>query len=183
VNILAAPFRLIGSMFTSGDKITGFSVDPIPFDPGSVAIGQKADEQLKKIGEFMRGSPGVRLGLSGVVSDPDVAALKTQEVTARIQRYQREQNIGDLNSAAQRFFRQRYPNIKPPENVEGVVAVLRDIEPANDEAAKRLAARRVEAVRDRLTTTGTEAQRLEADEKPPAPKVEGDGRVEFEILP
>jgi hypothetical protein len=183
VNILAAPFKLIGSMFTSGDKITGFSVDPIPFDPGSSAIGQKADEQLKKIGEFMRGSPGVRLGLSGVVSDPDVAALKTQEVTARIQRYQREQNIGDLNSAAQRFFRQRYANIKPPETVEGVVAVLRDIEPASEESAKRLAARRVEAVRDRLTTTGTEAQRLESEEKPPPPSVEGDGRVEFEILP
>jgi hypothetical protein len=183
VNVLAAPFKLIGSMFTSGDKITGFSVDPIPFDPGSVAIGQKAEARLKQMGEFMRGSPGVRLGLSGVVSDPDIAALKTQEVAARIQRYQREQNIGDLNSAAQRFFRQRFPNIKPPENVEGVVAVLRDIEPANDEAAKRLAARRVEAVRDRLTTTGTEAQRLEAEEKPLQPGAEGDGRVEFDILP
>jgi len=183
VNVLAAPFKLIGRMFTSGDKITGFSVDPIPFDPGSVAIGQKADGQLKQMGEFMRGSPGVRLGLSGVVSDPDIAALKTQEVTARIQRYQREQNIGDLNSAAQRFFRQRFANIKPPENVEGIVAVLRDIEPAPDEAAKRLAARRVEAVRDRLTSTGTEAQRLESEEKPAPPSVEGDGRVEFTILP
>ncbi|HKA33916.1 MAG TPA: DUF748 domain-containing protein [Candidatus Binatia bacterium] len=183
VNILAAPFKLIGRMFTSGDKITGFSVDPIPFDPGSAAIGQKADAQLKQMAEFMRGSPGVRLGLSGVVSDPDIAALKTQEVTARIQRYQREQNIGDLNSAAQRFFRQRYANIKPPENVEGVVAVLRDIEPAPDEAAKRLATRRVEAVRDRLTSTGTDAQRLESEEKPPPPNVEGDGRVEFDILP
>jgi hypothetical protein len=183
VNILAAPFKLIGSMFTSGDKITGFSVDPITFDPGSVAIGEKADAKLKQMGEFMRGSPGVRLGLSGVVSDPDIAALKTQEVTARIQRYQREQNIGDLNSAAQRFFRQRFPNIKPPENVEGVVAVLRDIEPAPDEGARRLAARRVEVVRDRLTSTGTEAQRLEPEEKPAPPSVEGDGRVEFEILP
>jgi hypothetical protein len=183
VNILAAPFKLIGHMFTSGDKITGFSVDPIPFDPGSAAIGQKGDARLKQIGEFMRGSPGVRVGLSAVVSDPDIAALKTQEVTARIQRYQREQNIGDLNSAAQRFFRQRYANIKPPETVEGVVAVLRDIEPAPDEAAKRLAARRVEAVRDRLTTTGTDAQRLESEEKPSAPSVEGDGRVEFDILP
>jgi len=61
--------------------------------------------------------------------------------------------------------------------------VLRDIEPAPDEAAKRLAARRVEAVRDRLTSTGTEAQRLESEEKPAPPSVEGDGRVEFTILP
>jgi len=183
VNVLAAPFKLIGRMFTSGDKITGFAIDPVSFDPGSAAIGESADGKLKQIGEFLRNSPGIRLGVSAVVSDADLSALKTQEVTARIQRYQRDQNIRDLNTAAQRYFRQRFPDIKAPENVEGVVAVLRDVEPAPDEPAQKLSSRRVEVVRERLSSTGTEPKRLEAAEKGAPADAKGQGRVEFNILP
>ena len=183
VNVLAAPFRAIGRLFTSGDKITGFSVDPVRFDPGSTAISEAMDEQIKRLSEFLRNSPFVRLSLSSVVSETDFGALKTQEVTAKIQAFQREQKLTEMAPAAQRYFRQRFPTIKPPDSVEGVVAVLRDVEPRPEAQAQKLAARRVEVVRERLSSAGADAKRLEAAEKTPPPGATGEGRVEFSILP
>ncbi|HEX2385132.1 MAG TPA: DUF748 domain-containing protein, partial [Candidatus Binatia bacterium] len=74
VNVLAAPFKLIGRMFTSGDKIAGFAIDPVPFEAGSATIGETADGQLKQIGDFMRNSPAVRLSAAPVLSDSDILA-------------------------------------------------------------------------------------------------------------
>jgi uncharacterized protein involved in outer membrane biogenesis len=182
INVLAAPFRAIGRLFTSGDKITGFAIDPVRFEPGSAAISEAMGEQLAKLNEFLRNSPFVRLSLSSVVTDADVGALKTQEVTAKIQAYQREQNIKDLAPAAQRYFQQRFPKLKPPETVEGIVAALREVEPRPEPQAQKLAARRVEIVRERLSSAGTEAKRLEAAAKSPAAEPKGDGRVEFSVV-
>lgn len=181
VNVLAAPFKLIGRMFTSGDKITGFAIDPVEFEAGTASLGDTADGRVKQIGEFMRNSPAIRLSLSPVISDSDVLALKTQEVTARLQRYQRDQKIGDFNNAAQRYFRQAFPDKKAPENVEGIVAVLRDGEPTPSEAAQKLSARRLDVVRERLSSTGTEPKRLETAEKTAPGDTKGQGRVEFSI--
>jgi hypothetical protein len=182
VNVLAAPFRAIGRLFTSGDKITGFAIDPVRFEPGSPALTEAMGEQLAKLNEFMRNSPFVRLSLSSLVSDADFGALKTQEVTAKIQAYQRAQNIKDLAPAAQRYFRQRFPKIDPPETVEGIVAALRDVEPQPEGQAQKLAARRVEVVRERLSSAGTDAKRLEAAAKSPASD-KGEGRFEFSVVP
>jgi uncharacterized protein involved in outer membrane biogenesis len=183
VNVLAAPFRAIGRLFTSGDKITGFAIDPVRFEPGSAEITGPMGEQLGKLHGFLGNSPFVRLSLSSVVSDADFTALKTQEVTARIQAYQRAQNIKELTPAAQRYFRQRFPNINPPETVEVIVAALRDVEPRPEAQTQKLAARRVEVVRERLTSAGTDAKRLEAAAKSPAADAKGDGRVEFSVVP
>ncbi|HEY3302937.1 MAG TPA: DUF748 domain-containing protein [Candidatus Binatia bacterium] len=183
VNVLAAPFRAIGRLFTSGDKITGFAIDPVRFEPGGAALNEAMGEQLAKVHEFLRNSPFVRLSLSSVVSEADLGALKTQEVTAKIQAYQRAQNINDLAPAAQRYFRQRFPKINPPETVEGIVAALRDVEPRPEGQAQKLAARRVEVVRERLGAAGTDAKRLEAAAKSPAADAKGDGRVEFSVVP
>jgi uncharacterized protein involved in outer membrane biogenesis len=183
VNILAAPFRAIGRLFTSSDDKIAFSIDPVRFDPGAAAINTSMDEQLKKLSDFLRNSPFVRLSLSSVVSDGDFTALKTQEVTAKIQAYQRAQNIKDLAPAAQRYFRQRFPKINPPETVEGIVAALGDVEPRPEEQAQKLAARRTEVVRERLSSEGTDAKRLEAAAKSPAADPKGDGRVEFSVVP
>jgi uncharacterized protein involved in outer membrane biogenesis len=183
VNVLAAPFRAIGRLFTSSDDKIAFSIDPVRFEPGSAAIGAAMNEQLGKLNEFLRNSPFVRLSLSAVVSETDNGALKTQEVTAKIQAYQREQKISELAPAAQRYFRQRFPNIKVPDTVEGVVTALRDVEPRPEPQAQKLAARRVEVVRERLSSEGTDAKRLEAAAKSPDSDAKGDGRVEFSVVP
>lgn len=182
VNILAAPFKLIGRMFTSGDKITGFAIDPVAFEPGSATVGETADGQLKKIGDFLRNSPAIRVSLTPVLSDSDILALKTQEVTARLQRIQREERYGNLPQAANMLFRKRFPDRKVPDNTEDIVAAFRDVEPAPTEAAQRLSARRVDGVRERLSTTGTDAKRLEAAGKSAPTDAKGQGRVEFSIV-
>jgi hypothetical protein len=183
VNILAAPFRAIGRLFTSSDDKIAFSIDPVRFEPGSAEISEPMGEQLGKLHGFLGNSPFVRLSLSSVVSDGDFTALKTQEVTAKIQAYQRAQNITDLAPAAQRYFRQRFPKINPPETVEGIVAALRDVEPRPEPQAQKLAARRVEVVRERLSSAGTDAKRLEAAAKSQSSDDKGEGRVEFSVVP
>jgi predicted transcriptional regulator len=125
----------------------------------------------------------VRLSLSSVLGESDFNALKTQEMTARIQAYQREQNIKELGPAVQRYFRQKFPTIKQPETVEGIIAILRDVEPRPEQQAQKLAVRRVELVRERLSAAGTDAKRLEAAEKNPPPDTKGDGRIEFSVVP
>ncbi|MGH7831465.1 MAG: DUF748 domain-containing protein, partial [Candidatus Binatia bacterium] len=182
-NVLAAPFRAIGNLFTSGEKITGFSIDPVRFDPGTASITAAADEQLKRLGEFLRNSPFVRLSLSSMLSETDFSALKTQEVTARIQAFQREKKLTELTPAAQGFFRQRFPNVKPPDTVEAIVAALRDVEPRPEEQAQKLALRRVEAVSERLKSAGTDAKRLDTTGTTESSDPKSDGRVEFSIVP
>jgi uncharacterized protein involved in outer membrane biogenesis len=183
VNILAAPFRAIGRLFTSSDdKITGFAIDPVRFEPGSAAISDAMNEQIKKLSDFLRNSPYVRLSLSSVLGESDFNALKTQEMTARIQAYQREQNIKELGPAVQRYFRQKFPTIKQPDTVEGIIAILRDVEPRPEQQAEKLAVRRLELVRERLSSAGTDAKLLETAPKNPPPDTKGDGRIEFSIV-
>lgn len=183
VNILAAPFRAIGRLFTSSDdKITGFAIDPVRFEPGSAAISDAMDEQIKKLSDFLRNSPYVRLSLSSVLGESDFSTLKTQEMTARIQAYQREQNIKELGPAVQRYFRQKFPTIKQPDTVEGIIAILRDVEPRPEQQAEKLAVRRLDLVRERLSSAGTDAKLLETAPKNPPPDTKGDGRIEFSIV-
>jgi uncharacterized protein involved in outer membrane biogenesis len=183
VNVLAAPFRAIGRLFSSSDdKITGFAIDPVRFEPGSAAISDAMNEQIKKLSDFLRTSPYVRLSLSSVLGESDFNALKTQEMTARIQAYQREQNIKELGPAVQRYFRQKFPTIKQPDTVEGIIAILRDVEPRPEGQAEKLAVRRVELVRERLSAAGTDAKLLETAAKNPPPDTKGDGRIEFSIV-
>jgi hypothetical protein len=184
INILAAPFKLIGGLFTKDNKISGLKIDPIVFDPGSTVLTPAMEQQALRIADFMRNSPFVRLGLSPVISEADVASLKTQEVTARIQRFQREQQLGDLAAAAGRMFRQKFPERAIPKTVEEIVAALRETEPTPGEAAQKMGARRIEVTLERLMKSGgTEAKRLEPTGKPPDLPGSGEGRVEFEILP
>ncbi len=183
VNILAAPFRAIGRLFTSSDDKIAFSIDPVRFEPGSAAISDAMDEQIKKLSDFLRNSPYVRLSLSSVLGESDFNALKTQEMTARIQAYQREQNIKELGPAVQRYFRQKFPTIKQPDTVEGIIAILRDVEPRPEGQAEKMAVRRMELVRERLSAAGTDSKRLEAAAKNPPPDTKADGRIEFSIVP
>lgn len=184
INVLTAPFQLIGRLFTKDDKIAGLAIDPVRFDPGSGVLNEAMEQQLRRLGDFMRSSPFVSLGLSAVVSAADLESLKTQEVTARIQRFQREQQIADLAAAAGRMFRQKFPDRAIPKSVEEMVAALRDAEPTPEEAGRKLATRRLEVTRDRLIkVAGLDLKRLEPSEKSPAIPGQGEGRVDFEILP
>ncbi len=184
-NVLAAPFKLIGRLFTKGDVIEDVAIDPIRFEPGSSLISPAMEQQLQRVAEFLRTSPYVRLALSPVVSAADVTNLKSQEVTARIQRVQREEQIADFSAAAQRLFRQRFPDRPVPKTAEEIVAALREGEPVPEAAAHTLGMRRVGITREALIKAASiHAERLQTKENPTAMIEEsGDGRVEFSITP
>jgi len=184
VNILAAPFKLIGRLFTKGDVIEAATIDPIRFEPGSSVISPAMEQQLQRVAGFLGASPFVRLAVSPVVSAGDVTVLKTQEVMARIQRLQRERQLAEFSMAATHLFVERCPGRTTPETVDEIVATLRDAEPMPEEGARTLGARRAEIVREALIkTAGVEATRLQRAEALAAFGVSGDARVEFSITP
>ncbi len=184
VNVLTAPFRLIGRLFTKDNKIEGISIDPVRFEPGSGIITPAMDQQLRGVVDFLRNSPFVRLALSPVVSAADITSLKTQGVTTRIQRLQREQKLADLATAAGLLFRQRFPDQAMPKSVEDIVAALREVEPTPEEVGRALASRRLEATRAALIkTAGIEANRLQPSEAAAPLGAGGEGRMEFSIIP
>jgi hypothetical protein len=185
VNVAAAPFRAIGKLFGSGkSEPEEFKVDPVPFAAGSADVTAEAQQQLQRVADFMRASPYVKLAIDPVVSAPDVASLKTQEVVARIQRVQREQKLTDFSAAAMALYAQAQPDGPAPKTVEDAVAALREREPPPDEAVRRLGARRAEATKLSLVqTAGIEAARLEERAPDVRASDTAPGRVEFELLP
>jgi uncharacterized protein involved in outer membrane biogenesis len=186
VNVLAAPFRLIGSLFTSSDdKVEEIRVEPVTFAAGSAVIAPAMDEHVLRVGDFLRRTPFVNLGLHPVASAADIEALKAQEVTARLQKFQREAGAADQASALRLYYQRFVKDATLPKTVDEQIALLRQREPVPAGPLAALLKQRLDATRDRLTKgEGIPPDRLVAAEAAPAPAApgaEGTGRVEFEI--
>jgi hypothetical protein len=72
--MIAAPFRAIGEIFTLGGKIGAIEIAPVRFAPGSWALDDAARQHLRNIGAVLRGRPGMMVKLAGmahVESDED----------------------------------------------------------------------------------------------------------------
>jgi hypothetical protein len=183
-NIVLAPFRAIGRLFTKDDKIESVSIDPVQFQSGTAALAAGAEEHLKKVAEVLQKAPAIRIGLAPVVTEGDLLALKTQEVAARLQRIQREQRLPTLEAAGARLYAERFPGKSAPKTLEEIVAALRDVEPTPAEAGRALAGRRLETAREALVKAGQiDAARLQNADPPAAAAATGEGRVEFSIMP
>jgi hypothetical protein len=130
------------------------------------------------VADFLRSAPGVALAMTPVVGAADGLALRTQEVTARIQRVQREAGLADFAAAAARVFGETSGGRPAPATADEIVEALREREPLPDAAVQELAARRLAATREALVrAVGAESERLRPGE--PVLAGEGDGRVEF----
>lgn len=185
VNVLTAPFRLIGALFTSNDKVEEVKVEPVTFAAGSAAIAPAMDQHLLRVADFLRRTPFVNLGLRPVSSGADIEALKTQEVAARLQRFQREAGAADQASALRQYYQRFVKDATLPKTVEDQLALLRQREPVPAGPLAALLKQRLDVTRDRLTKAeGIQSDRLVAADAAPAPAAsgaEGAGRVEFEI--
>ena len=181
VNIVAAPFRAIGRAFTGGgDKIESLAIDPAKFTAGNATLAADAESHLTKVADFLRRSPAIRLTLAPFTTAADGESLRGQELTARLQRVQREAKLDDLAAAVAAEFKRVFPEEPLPKSTEEQLARLREKEPVPAEAVGQLATRRLEAVRTALIEReGIPAGRLAAGEAATAPA--GDGRVEFKI--
>jgi len=186
VNVVTAPFKAIGRLFTSGDnKIESLSVEPVTFPAGADTIAPAMEQHLTKVADFLRRAPAIRLALTPAASPADLEALKGQELTARLQARQREAKLPDFPAAVAAEFKARFPSVPgspvPPPNEQ--LARLREVEIVPDEKVAELLARRVTVVRDGLVKDqGIPEGRLASAEPAAAAPPAGDGRVEFRIV-
>jgi hypothetical protein len=186
VKVLAAPFRAIGRLFTGGgdkeEKIEALTVDPVTFAPGSSVLGPAMEGHLSRVSEFLRRSPFVKLALAPVVTARDAESLKGQEVTARIQRVQRERGIADFALAVGAYYRDLAIIGPPPKTPEEQLRILTQREPVPQARVTELLERRLGAIREALTRIeGVAAERLRGGEPKALLADPGEGRVEFAI--
>ena len=152
VNVLKAPFRAIGGLFTSGDdKIEEIKVDPLVFAAGSSVLGPELERQAVRVADFMRRSPYVSLTLSSVTSPADVDTLKERAVAARVQKFQQEQGIADQAAALRRYYQVIVKDAQLPMSVDEQLLLLRKREPEPAGPLAELRQRRLDVTRERLT--------------------------------
>ena len=151
VNVLKAPFRAIGGLFTSGDnKIDELKVDPVTFAAGSLVLSPEMERQTVRVADFMRRAPYVGLTLNSVTSPEDEEALKARAVAARLEKFQKEQGISDPAAALRRYYQVAVKDAQLPRTVDDQILLLRKREPAPTAALAELRKQRLDVTRDRL---------------------------------
>jgi hypothetical protein len=181
--LITGPFRAIGTVFRREGGADELAIDPVTFPAGSAILTPEAAAHLQRVADFLRASPYVRLRLEPVVSEDDLKALRVQDVTARIQRLQREEGL-DFERAARRLWARGADAPPALEDPQAIVRLLAEGEPLPTEAARQLAERRLDVTRTHLVdAAGIPADRLVAASESPRIGVAGDGRAEFELLP
>jgi hypothetical protein len=190
--LVTAPFRAIGSVFQRDGTVEEVAIEPVTFEPGSAVLTPAAAAHLQRVADFLRSSPYVRLTLQPVISEHDLRALRAQEVTARIQRMQREEGIDDFGEAARRLWRAGRAHDEtppsdgqaPPEEPQAIIQALAERELAPIEAARRLAERRASVTRTHLEeAAGIPPDRLLDAPGTPTVGATAAGRVEFGLRP
>jgi uncharacterized protein involved in outer membrane biogenesis len=170
INILKAPFRAIGGLFTSGDKIDELRVDPVVFAAGSAELSPELQRRTVRVADFLRQAPYVGLTLSSVTTPGDVEALKERAVAERLEKFQKEQGIADLSSALRRYYQVVVRDAQLPMKEADQLLLLRRREPEPTARLAELRQRRLDVVRERLAKVeGIPEARLQvAPEAPPA---------------
>jgi uncharacterized protein involved in outer membrane biogenesis len=184
VNVVAAPFKLVGRLFTGGTASeASVAIEPVTFTPGSAAIVPAMEGELLRAADFLRGSPGAGLSLVPVATREDLEALKAQELTERIEGLRRERGLADSAAAVAAYFEERLPGTPPPPAADEQLAQLRAREPAPEARVSALLERRVEVVREALSgQEGIQPERLVPGAPATAADAPGFGRVQFVVV-
>jgi hypothetical protein len=191
VNIVAAPFKAIGRLFSGGEKVEEPKVDPVTFAAGSAVLSPAMEDHLLRVADFLRRSPFVDLALSSAPSRGDVDALRSETVAARLREFQRERGLEDAAAVLAAYYKERLPDVPLPATVDEQMALLREREPVPEAQLTDLGRRRLQATRERLLTAeGIPEARLTVEATPPAvspgpapsPDAADEGRVEFAIV-
>jgi uncharacterized protein YjeT (DUF2065 family) len=179
-NVLAAPFRMIGRLFSREDKLEEPKVDPVIFAAGSGVLSPSMEQHLLRVADFMRQTPYVALTLIPVIVPADADALKAAAVAAKVQEFAKERGVKEQAKAIAGYFALRLPGEKPPPTPEEQLKLLREREPLPEAKITELAAARVAVTKERLVKTeGIQEKRLPAGEVKTSDA--GEGRVEFAI--
>jgi hypothetical protein len=178
-NVLASPFRLIGSLFSSEEKMEEPKVNPVTFAAGSAVLAPAAGQQLLRVADFMRQTPYVALTLNPVIVPADLDTLKAEAVAAKVQQFAKERGISEQVMAIRGYFAVRLPGEKLPPTPDDQLKLLREREPVPEPKVKELVDARLAATRDRMMKSeGIQEKRLPVGETKQAA---GEGRIEFAI--
>jgi hypothetical protein len=186
--MIAAPFRAIGEIFTLGGKIGAIEIAPVLFAPGSWALDDAAREHLRNIAAVMRARPGMKVKLAGMAHvESDEDGLRAQKVEAELQRVTREPGVKSRDDALDRLFLRAVG--------ASTTGLTREAKLARLKAAQKVAARDVEDLPDARTlsiydylagTEGIERPRMFLAEGKVYRTAEGGGdwarRADFTIL-
>jgi hypothetical protein len=154
----------------------------VVFAAGSSVIGPAMEGHLNRVAQFLRDTPAVALSLSPVVTAKDFDRLRGQEVTAKIQRMQRERGIADYAAAVTIYYLAQNLPGPVPKTPDEQLKALQEREQLPDERIKELLDRRVAATRDRLVKSeNIVPDRLLPGEPHVAATDPADGRIDFAI--
>jgi hypothetical protein len=191
VNIVTAPFKAIGRLFTGGgDQVEVPKVDPVTFAPGSAVLSPAMEGHLLRVADVLRRSPFVNLAMTPVGVRADTDALRDEALATRLREFQKEQGL-ETAAALTAYYKARLPDVPLPETPEAQMALLREREPTPTGLLTDLGRRRLEVTRERLVAVGgIPSARLTVETGAGAPTVEpagdpegtGEGRVEFAVV-
>jgi hypothetical protein len=117
-----------------------------------------------------------------VATARDFESLKAQELTAKIQRIQRERGVPNYARAVGIYYRDQGIEGPVPATAEEQLAALLAREVVPDARVKEMLDRRAGATRELLAKAeGIPVERLRPGEAKTLPAEPGDGRVEFTI--
>jgi len=144
MQMIVAPFRAIGEIFTLGGKIGAIEIAPVLFAPGSWALNDAAREHLRNIGAVMRARPGMKVKLAGMAhAESDEDGLRAQKVEAELQRVAREPGVKSREDALDRLFLRTFG--------ASITGLTREAKLARLKAAQKVTARDVEDLPDART--------------------------------
>jgi hypothetical protein len=179
-NVLASPFRAIGNLFSSEEKMEEPKVNPVTFPAGSAVLGPGMGQHLLRVADFMRQTPYVSLTLTPVIAPGDLDVLKAEAVAAKVQQFAKERGIAEQVMAIRGYFAVRLPSEKLPPTPDDQLKLLRDREPVPEPKVKELVDARVAVTKERLVKReGIQEKRLPTGEAKRA--TAGEGGIEFAV--
>jgi hypothetical protein len=180
INTIMLPVSWIGRLHVSADsQVERVEVDPIRFQPGSGTLTQDGQAQASRVAAFMQQLGEVRMTLTPVVSERDLAELRRQAAEAAVDRRAASAKVAREAAAAQ-LFRERFPDRPVASEPEALLVALAESE-ASPAHGAALAARRLATLRGVLQQAGIAPTRL-IDAAPVERPTSTEGVIEPNLL-
>jgi hypothetical protein len=187
VQVIAAPFSLIGQIVTLGGRLGAIAVDPVRFDPGSFALDGVARAHLDKVAVVMTERPRIAIRLSGWVHPAsDEEGLRALRLEERIANLRRADGVASRDEAIDRLFARTFGEPGVGLDPARRLARLRAVERLEERDVAELSDARMLAVYDYLARAGIARERIFLGEggSGETGRREGDDarRVDFSVL-
>jgi hypothetical protein len=161
VKAITLPVSWIGKVrVDANSRIEDVRIDPIRFEPGTDVLATDGQEQMTRVGAFLKELPEMRLAAQPVVSARDSDAIRQRSLDAALQKAARSGESADATAA--RLFAARFPDQRAPEPAAAMRAALLESEPVPPTAAAELAEKRLDRVRAQVKRLGIDPDRLAA---------------------